>query len=710
MADQKNRYPGAQPFSDDDLSRKVFFGREGASRVLADKILANRVVVVYARSGLGKTSLLKAGVAPRLREEGYLPLFVRVNDAQNGPFHSVLETIPTEAERQRIEYVPGLTDSLWSFFKTAEFWRQDLLLTPILILDQFEELFTLQSEPARRHFLDELSYLIRGVRPPSAGSSASEGLSEHPPLVQIVLSLREDYLGLLEEAAEHIPQILDTRYRLAPLDLQAAREAIVGPAGLNDPDLETRPFTLDGDAVSFILDYLSRRRTTTVAETSRYVEPFQLQLICRRIELISTDLQTTMSLDRPIMLADIGGEDALSETLRNFYSDAIGAYPDRRGRRACRRLCEEYLISSQGRRLSLEQEEILRQLNLPEEAFSHLVASRLLRTEKRSDSTYYELSHDALVEPILATRRKKSLLLGWSSVGLGLLLFATSCAAAAMTVLGMFFYQPAVDAGTFAQEITGIVLLIISTVGVFVASIALLRSGAQTVFRYRRVRDAALVGSEQRGWRRGGLVPGLSAIAVGLVFGLLGLVLLTMMMLIAGTVFRDVAANLQLAKYADQVSKNGIGIDFIAYTVAFVAIIISGGHIARWGLRRLGGYSGRKVAKRSTLHEAYSILFGAVLLLSSIVIAAAILVEYKCGYLSPGVLPAWIPSRWVTMVAVDCIEGYPEGVVEGMVIDALLLVNLLLLAITPMRRGLTAIRRYFSRDTASTPTPGKQQV
>ena len=173
MTEYRNRYPGAQPFSDDDFSRKVFFGRESAARVLADKILANQLVTVYARSGLGKTSLLKAGVAPLLREEGYLPLFVRVNDLRVGPFRALLETVPGEAARQHIEYVPGRLESLWSFFKTAEFWRGDLLLTPVLILDQFEELFTLQSEEARAHFLNELSYLIRGVRPPP---------DEHAPL------------------------------------------------------------------------------------------------------------------------------------------------------------------------------------------------------------------------------------------------------------------------------------------------------------------------------------------------------------------------------------------------------------------------------------------------------------------------------------------------------------------------------------------------
>jgi hypothetical protein len=55
--------------------------------------------------------------------------------------------------------------SLWSFFKTAEFWRGDLLVTPVLILDQFEELFTLQGSEARTNFLSELGYLVRGVPP-----------------------------------------------------------------------------------------------------------------------------------------------------------------------------------------------------------------------------------------------------------------------------------------------------------------------------------------------------------------------------------------------------------------------------------------------------------------------------------------------------------------------------------------------------------------
>src|SRR5262249_849853 len=105
------------------------------------------------------------------------------------------------SERQGTEYIAGDPSSLWSFFKTAEFWDGDILVKPVLILDQFEELFTLQSPEARMNFLSELGYLVRGVAPPNFAETHPE-LSDAAPAVHVVLSLREDFLGLLEEAAD----------------------------------------------------------------------------------------------------------------------------------------------------------------------------------------------------------------------------------------------------------------------------------------------------------------------------------------------------------------------------------------------------------------------------------------------------------------------------------------------------------------------------
>ncbi len=711
MADHKNRYPGAQPFSDDDFSGKVFFGRESASGSLADKIMANRMVVVYARSGVGKTSLLNAGVAPRLREEGYLPLFVRVNDVREGPFRSVLAAISTEAERQGVEYVPGLSDSFWAFFKTGEFWRGDLLLTPVLILDQFEELFTLQGEQARAHFLDELSYLTRGVRPPSPASSACEDLSEHPPSLRIVLSVREDYLGFLEEAAEHIPQILDARFRLVPLDLLAAREAIVGPAGIDDPDLETRPFALDGDAISSILDYLSQRRTRTVAETRRYVEPFQLQLICRRIEQIAAARQKASTPDLRITMADIGGEAALTETLSHFYRDAIRTLPDRRGRRACRRLCEDYLISPEGRRLSLEENEILRQIDLPRGALGRLVGSRLLRSENRSDSTYYELSHDALVQPILAARQRKTTTMGWSGVGFGGLLFLLSSIVVILfTHLFIFEYQFSADALEFTGELIALSVVMLGGLGIVVASAILLRSSARSLSRYRRARQATLADSGYQSRQRGGFFSGLLVFFAGLSVLVFGLLVVALLGLIVIASFEPAALpaaeELEVADYVRQIMSNGIGLDVVVYLIASVAVVLVGGRLVRWGVYRLGSDPGQRRRQaseasydtwstRAMVHAATGVVFGVLLLFTAALLGAFSLLILHCGHSSPGSLPAWAPSAWFSMLVVDCMAGYPEGVAGELLFNIVLIIASLFVATGSLRRAVAATRRLF---------------
>ena len=190
MPEAVHRYPGAQPFRDDEVSRQVFFGRNKDSAALADQVLANRLVIVYAKSGSGKTSLLNAGVAPRLREAGCVPLFVRTNDVERGATAGVLEGIRAEAKRQQLEFSPGDSSSLWAFFKTTEFWHDDLLLTPVLILDQFEELFTLQRFESRDKFLTELGALLRGIAPPGK-DAPPPGISAGPPAIRVVLSLRD---------------------------------------------------------------------------------------------------------------------------------------------------------------------------------------------------------------------------------------------------------------------------------------------------------------------------------------------------------------------------------------------------------------------------------------------------------------------------------------------------------------------------------------
>jgi hypothetical protein len=414
-AELMTRYPGAQPFPDNNLARRLFFGREHESKTLSNQILAHRLVVVFARSGLGKTWLLNAGVAENLRAEGYVPLSVRVNDPAEGPLKSVLEGIAAVCKIQGVEYVPGDDGSLWRFFRTAQFWRSDVLQSPVLILDQFEELFTLHTAEPRNAFIDQLSFLVRGVRPtepelaiagaPKAAKDSPPDLDNSLPAVRIVLSLREDFLAELEELSGRIPGVLDERFRLVPMTREAASLALQEPAKVEDTNLATRPFGLDSQAIDAILDFLGRRVVDTTKKSASTVERFQLQLICQRLEAIAAKKQQGGAADSTkIGLADIGGEHSFRTILTDFYNEQISALPWCRRRRV-RRLCAEFLISPQGRRLRMEETEIGRLLNLSSDILKSLVDRRLLRSDQTDSGTYCELSHDSLIKPIMTSGR-----------------------------------------------------------------------------------------------------------------------------------------------------------------------------------------------------------------------------------------------------------------------------------------------------------------
>jgi hypothetical protein len=146
-----------------------------------------------------------------------------------------------------------------------------------------------------------------------------------------------------------------------------------------------------------------------LVESRPYVEPFQLQLVCQRAEEIALERQKARPDGQPVEITweALGTEAGLRGTLASFYERQISALPLRRSKLAVRRLCECGLISVTGRRLSLEEGEIQRTYRVPKQTLGKLAELRLLRADTRVGSVYYELSHDTLVQPILAARRRR---------------------------------------------------------------------------------------------------------------------------------------------------------------------------------------------------------------------------------------------------------------------------------------------------------------
>jgi tetratricopeptide (TPR) repeat protein len=412
------RYPGSRPFEDTYHDRRLFFGREKEKDALLQRVLAKQLVVLYAKSGLGKTSLINAGLNQLLRENNCVPLKVRFNDANMKPLQAVFDGINKTVTQQNLDYEPGEEKTLWQYFKTAAFWSPgDTLLTPVLILDQFEEFFAFHAPEQRKTFITQLADLVNGTIPVELRQSLEPGkpfpYSVHPPSIKILISIREDYLGLLEEMSTEIPDILHRRFKLLPLTREQARQAIIEPAQVEDKQISAGIFRYEPGAVEMMLDFLCKQKkrkgfvTKDVIEDE--VESFQLQLLCLHIERKVQQKTDKDAGEADVKKEDLGGEAGMQRVLQNFYHHQLRKLGPIRERRRVWNLFEKGLISATDRRLKLDEEYIESKFKVSVPRLSGLVNCRLLRSEKDERGVYYELSHDALVAPIRKSQYRRKI-------------------------------------------------------------------------------------------------------------------------------------------------------------------------------------------------------------------------------------------------------------------------------------------------------------
>jgi len=216
--------------------------------------------------------------------------------------------------------------------------------------------------------------------------------------------MREDFIGQLEALAVSVPQILQRRFRLGALDPEQAEAAIREPAALDDPRLRTRRFSYTAGAATTILTFLRTKDERGKSVLTDAIDPSQLQIICQHIErsiLPGKPAGTDGAIE--ISEGDLGGQDGLRRIVGDFYRSVLDEFAAKQ-RKEIRRLCETGLISQSGRRLSQEEGEIDTHFDVNRDTLRELVDLRLLRSEPRVGSIYYELAHDTLTGPILAYR------------------------------------------------------------------------------------------------------------------------------------------------------------------------------------------------------------------------------------------------------------------------------------------------------------------
>lgn len=387
-------------FSYTEETRAYFHGRDEETAELARRVQRKLLSVLFGQSGLGKTSLLRAGLVPRLRAEGFCPVYVRVDYAPESPSPSeqIKQAILKASNEAGHWTQPGTAvegESLWEFMHH----RGDLLrdadgrtLMPLLIFDQFEEIFTLgQADDTgrlrARQYLEDLADLVEN-RPPTAlearieeDDAAAADFDFARADYRILIALREDYLAHLEGIKAIMPSITQNRMRLARMNGAQALSAVVKPGG----KLVTQ------EVAESIVRFVAGGSELGNAE----IEPSLLSLICRELNTVR------LAQGRAEISADLlaGSRDTI---LSEFYERTLADQPA-----GVRRVVEDELLTDSGHRESLAEERVAKALvaaGASPEALATLVDRRLLRIEDRLDMRRVELTHDVLCSVVLASR------------------------------------------------------------------------------------------------------------------------------------------------------------------------------------------------------------------------------------------------------------------------------------------------------------------
>ena len=396
--DPQQPWLGLASFTEE--TQAYFYGREEEVAELGRRVQRKLLTILFGQSGLGKTSILRAGIVPRLRPMGFCPVYVRVDYSKDSPPPSaqIKDAIfrATQASGQWTQTGAAVEgESLWEFLHHRDDVLRDAsgkTLIPLLIFDQFEEIFTLaQSDDFGRkraaEFLEDLADLVEN-RPPKAleqrmdqDESASEKFDFTRGDYRILIALREDYLAHLEGVKGIMPSITQNRMRLARMTGAQALAAVVNPGGK----------LVSQEVAESIVRFIAGGSELVNAE----VEPSLLSLICRELN------NARIAQGRTEISADLlaGSRETI---LTEFYERALTDQPA-----GVRNFIEDDMLTESGFRESLAEERVLKGFaaaGAPVDTLATLVNRRLLRIEERLDARRVELTHDVLCPVVRASR------------------------------------------------------------------------------------------------------------------------------------------------------------------------------------------------------------------------------------------------------------------------------------------------------------------
>ncbi len=342
-------------YSEND--QNLFFGREREVEIVTSKILAHRNFILHGRSGVGKSSLIRAGIIPALKKLGHQTFIIR---SFSDPLEQLINQLIEKGKLPE-----PLEDDLVSLIRHIAESSPDKLL--IFFFDQFEDFFLQLSKTQQAQFREQIQQVFASVSLP----------------VRLVFVLREDLLAEMSFFKPVIPEIFHHEFRLLKLSAKQAIQSILKPAQAVGCPFEKA---------------LAQQILQDLSNGENDIDPPQLQIVCDALFDVR-DPQKGITRQQYEALG------RASRILENYMERVLNRFDDRDALLARKIL--KLLISEDFQRVVIPLQTIMRQLSAKATdekririLINELSDARLVRLGRQESMNWVELSHDFLIPKI----------------------------------------------------------------------------------------------------------------------------------------------------------------------------------------------------------------------------------------------------------------------------------------------------------------------
>jgi len=390
-------FQGLEPFTEDD--RAYFFGREEDQQTIGANLVISQLTVFYGASGVGKTSVLMAGVIPFVRSQPDVAVVLYRNWQDPDAFRALNVAIIAAAGAKDVDVNQPLDKCL------AEVYRQTRK-TLTVILDQFEEYMLYnpaESERGRRF-----------------DAEFARAVNREDVDANFLISIREDALARLDRFQPYIPDVLGNYLRLDHLDAAGARRAVEKPlahynevaAAIGKPGSRME---IEPELVAGVLDEVRIGRVSAggaagkgrVTDSARIETPF-LQMVLMKVWRVERAAGSAVM--RAATLKQLGGAQKI---VSDHVDSVMGSLTPAQRDAAC--AIFDRLVTPSGSKIAYSGEDLRKFAGSRGEAVPSLLERlsdrhvRILRGVAPlgdSPEVRYEIFHDVLSGAVLAWRTR----------------------------------------------------------------------------------------------------------------------------------------------------------------------------------------------------------------------------------------------------------------------------------------------------------------